>query len=109
MGMDLFDEDATEYFNERAAIREFDGGQSRESAEAAAMVETREHMFRCEVLSICRMRDQKGLDHARNFLLKVEAKRGTEAANRLRDAANEAWKNGERGQSFAMRLRLGEE
>ena len=108
MNGDLFDEDATEYFNERAAIREFEGGQSRKSAEAAAMAETVEHMFRCEVISVCRMRHEKGLDHARGFLLKVEAKRGAEAANRLRDAASEAWQKGERGQGSSMRLRLGE-
>ena len=108
MNGDLFDEDAKEFYLERAAIREFEGGQSRKSAEAAAMAETFEHMFRCEVISVCRMRHEKGLDHARGFLLKVEAKRGAEAANRLRDAASEAWQKGERGQCSSMRLRLGE-
>lgn len=108
MNGDLFDEDATEYFNERAAIREFEGGQSRKSAEAAAMAETQQHMFRCEVISVCRMRHEKSLDHARGFLLKVEAKRGAESANRLREAANEAWQKGERGNGESLSVRLGE-
>lgn len=95
--LDLFNEDQKEFYEERSAIREFEGGQSRESAEAAALEETREWMFRCEVVSVCRMRSEKGLDAARSFLLKVEEKRGTEAANRLRSAANEAWDAGERG------------
>lgn len=33
-----------ERFEERAAIREYDGGQSREMAEEAALAETRERM-----------------------------------------------------------------
>lgn len=35
---------ARDYYEERAAIREYDGGQNRAEAEAAALVETR-HAF----------------------------------------------------------------
>ena len=97
MAMDLFDEDATEYFNERAGIREFDGGQSRESAEAAAMAETREHMFRCEVRSILRLRVEHSMFRAQEFLLKIQARRGDEATDRLRAACTEQWTRGNRG------------
>lgn len=97
--MDLFDEDAREHFEERAAIREFEGGQSRESAEAAAMAETLEHMFRCEVRSVLRKRVEHGLPRAQEFLLKIESKRGSEATARLRDAATEQWSKGNRGNS----------
>lgn len=97
MAMDLFDEDATEYFNERAGIREFDGGQSRESAEAAAMVETVEHMFRCEVRSIIRKRVEGSLEKAKSFLQQIEAKRGAEATSRLRNEVNVQWSKGNRG------------
>lgn len=105
---DLFDDEFKEFFEERAAIREFEGGQDRVSAETAAMAETQAWMFVCEVRSICRMRDQKGLDHARSFLLKVETKRGADSANRLREAANEAWQKGERGNGESLSVRLGE-
>lgn len=56
-----------------------------------------QRMFDCEVISVCRMRREKGLAHAQKFLLAVESKRGTEAAQRLRAAATEAWEKGERG------------
>lgn len=97
MAMDLFDEDATEYFNERAGIREFDGGQSRESAEAAALAETREHMFRSEVRSILLKRVEHGLPRAQGFLARIERERGAEAAARLRAACTEQWTRGNRG------------
>lgn len=99
MAMDLFDEDAKEFFEERSAIREFEGGQSRESAEAAAMAETLEHMFRCEVRSILRKRVDHGLPRAQAFLLNIETQRGPEATARLRDAATEQWSRGNRGNS----------
>lgn len=36
----MLDDDAREFFEERAAIRQFDGGQDRASAELEAMKET---------------------------------------------------------------------
>jgi len=91
------DENAKELFAERAAIRGFDGVQSREAAEAFAALDVQEQMFRCEVASVCRMRREKSLEHAQKFLLGVEEKRGREAADRLRAAANDQWGKGNRG------------
>ena len=42
--LNLFEE---EFFEERSAIREYDGEQSRKDAEAAARDETKTHIFRC--------------------------------------------------------------
>jgi len=41
-----WDEDAKEYFAERAGIRQFDGGLDRLSAERAALEETRAYLAR---------------------------------------------------------------
>ena len=42
----LLDEDAREYFEERAAIRQFSGGMDQCSAERAALEETRAYIAR---------------------------------------------------------------
>jgi hypothetical protein len=62
---EYLDEAMRELLEERAAIREFDGNQSREEAESGAVAE---------------------------YLEIVESKRGHLAANRLRDDCREAWK-----------------
>jgi len=43
--------------------------------------------FHCEVLSVVRMYRQGGADKVKSFLLQVEKHRGTDSANRLREAA----------------------
>jgi hypothetical protein len=43
---DQLDEDAQEYFQERAAIRQFDGGLSRLQAERLALQDVREWLAR---------------------------------------------------------------
>lgn len=96
MAVELSD-DGKEFYEERAAIREFDGGQGRKSAEAAAMAETVEHMFRCEVRSIIAMRVEHGLPRAQKFLVQIESKRGADATARLREAINAQWSKGNRG------------
>jgi len=62
---EYLDEAMRELLEERAAIREFDGKQSREEAESGAVSE---------------------------YFEIVESKRGHLAANRLRDDCREAWK-----------------
>lgn len=43
-------------FEERAAIREYDGGQAREHAEAAALREVLEAMRQAGVINLCNLR-----------------------------------------------------
>lgn len=83
--MDLFDE--KEHYEERAAIFEFEGGHDREHAERMAKEATKKALFDSEVISVVRMYHEKGGDHVKSFLLKVEKQRGSEAAQRLRSAA----------------------
>lgn len=82
-----FDDDAKELFEERSAIREFDGGLPRHEAERLAHEDVRQAMFHCEVASVVRMYREKGGEHVKTFLLKVEAERGSDAAARLRESA----------------------
>lgn len=73
-----------EFFEERAAIREFDGGQQRQDAEAAARLETERHRAQCEARALVAMlsNDERG-----DYLEDVERHRGKEAAQALRIAA----------------------
>lgn len=87
--MDLF----KEYYEERAAIFEFEGGHDREQSERMAKEATEVYRHSCEVLSMVRMYDEKGGDHVKSYLLKVEKHRGSEAAQRLRNDALNAIKN----------------
>lgn len=45
------------------------------------------YRHQCEVASVVRMFKAKGGDHVKKFLLLVEKHRGSEAAERLRNAA----------------------
>lgn len=73
-----------ELFNERAGIREFDGGLSRDIAERLAEEDVEAYRHQCEVASVVRMYREKGGDHVKKFLLLVEKARGIDAAQRLR-------------------------
>ena len=76
-----------EFFNERAAIREHDGGMSKEDAERMATEDVEAYRHQCEVASVVRMYREKGGDAVKSFLLQVEKHRGSEAAARLREEA----------------------
>lgn len=84
--------DELELFNERAGIREFDGGLSRDIAERLAEEDVEAYRHRCEVASVVRMYNkflkERGAEYAKtrikSFLLQVEKARGSEAAERLR-------------------------
>ena len=76
-----------ELFNERAGIREFDGGLSRDIAERLAEEDVEAYRHKCEVDSIVRMYKTKGGDAVKSFLLQVEKHRGSETSFRLREEA----------------------
>lgn len=83
----MTDEEQKELFNERAAIREYDGGLPREKAERLAHEDVQKALFTAEVQSVVRMYRTKGGAAVKSFLLQVEKHRGSEAAERLRGAA----------------------
>lgn len=83
----MTNEEQQELFNERAAIREYDGGLQREEAERLAREDVQKALFDSEVLSVVRMYRTKGRAAVKSFLLQVEKHRGSEAAERLRGAA----------------------
>lgn len=78
-----------EYFEERAAIREFDGGMARAEAEAAAHADE-QHRHECEVRDVIKRYYPDG-EAAKAYLDDCEKKRGKPAADRLRDDARAAW------------------
>lgn len=81
---DLFD---TEAFEERSAIKEFDGRIDRSEAER----QTREEMHKCEVRDAVKRFFPNGAKAAEHFEL-VERKRGKEAADKLRNDVRIAWR-----------------
>lgn len=85
--MTAYRSDEIELFNERAGIREFDGGLSRDIAERLAEEDVEAYRHKCEVDSIVRMYKTKGGDAVKSFLLQVEKHRGSETASRLREEA----------------------
>jgi hypothetical protein len=85
--------DELELFNERAGIREFDGGLSRDIAERLAEEDVEAYRHRCEVASVVRMYKTKGAEAVKKFLLLVEKERGSTAAQRLRNDALKAIKD----------------
>ena len=82
-----------ELFQERAAIREFDGEQTHEEAEAGA----REEMHACEVRDCIARYWPEGRRLA-DYLELAEKKRGKEPADRLRADCREAWRAKQRGE-----------
>jgi uncharacterized membrane-anchored protein len=80
-----------EAYSERAAIREYDGGQSRAEAEAAARIETEEHIFQCMVRQLIQWAKSGKRDDVKRWLDGAEIKGGRDQAKRKRyvDALNE--------------------
>lgn len=83
----MTNEEQQELFEERAGIREYDGGLSREEAERLAREDVQQALFTAEVQSVVRMYRTKGGAAVKSFLLQVEKHRGGQAAERLRGAA----------------------
>ena len=80
--------DELELFNERAGIREFDGGLSRDIAERLAEEDVEAYRHKCEIDSIVRMYKTKGGDAVKSFLLQVE---NTEEVKQPLDYEKKHW------------------
>lgn len=95
MGEGMTSEEQQELFNERAGIREFDGGLQRDEAERLAHEDVRKDLFNSEVASVVRKYreefakngPEKAKQKIQSFLLQIEKHRGSDAASRLRTAA----------------------
>lgn len=77
-----------EFFEERAAIREYDGGMSRSDAERHAARDVEKYRHECEVRWVVGLAT---LEARRTYLSDVEKVRGKAAADRLRDDVRIAW------------------
>ena len=78
-----------EHYEERAAIYEYLGDKKREEAERLARADTEAYRHNCEIDSIVRMYREHGGDRDKSYLLQVEKARGSNSAERLREAALE--------------------
>lgn len=87
MDINLLTEDEREHYEERAAIREFEGGASREDAERLAREDVETYRHECEVRDVVQKYRKHGGEFVRKYLLLVEKARGSDAAGRLREAA----------------------
>lgn len=81
MNLDLFGETTAEAFEERAAIRQFDGLMTREQAEELALLDSEAWREACEVRYVALLPDRQS---RLNYLADVVKKRGEEAGARLR-------------------------
>ena len=93
------EEDAKEFYEERAATREFMGGQSREEAEAAARLETDEHIFKCMIRQLIRWKNIGKREDVVRWLDKSDCSTVRDPIERKRyaDALNEQIKLGNKG------------
>lgn len=78
-----------ELFAERAAIREYDGGQDRATAER----EARREMLECEARWVL----SKPKSWRTGYLNRVEKRRGKKAADELRAEVMRQWANQREG------------
>lgn len=78
---DLFAQ-AEEIREERAAIREFDGGLTREEAEKAGLLDSREWLTACLVRHVASM---ESFEDRKDFVEDYRKKHGDAAADLLRD------------------------
>ena len=79
---DLFDQ-ADEIREERAAIREFDGGLTREEAEKLGMLDSRAWLTACLVRHVAGM---EAFVERKQFVESYEKSHGKAAAEHLREA-----------------------
>ncbi len=82
-GMDDLFAVGDEIREERAAVREFDGGLSRDEAERLGMLESREWLTACLVRDVAAM---ESFEQRKNFVENYRRHHGAEAADALRDA-----------------------
>jgi hypothetical protein len=89
-----------EMFEERAAIREFDGEQSRKDAEAFAKSEVKTAIFRCLIRQLLRWNFEGKRTEVLAWLDAVDVKGGRKPNERklYADALNEQIKLGNKGE-----------
>ncbi len=97
MGEGVTDAEAKELFDERAAIREYDGGMDRAAAEQSAAMDVETQRCRCEVRTILRTYAAEGIAGVERRIQQISDKRGSESAARLREEAIAQWQAGNRG------------
>ena len=78
-----------ENYEERAAIYKYLGEKEREEAERLAREDTEKVRHSCEIDSVVRMYREHGGNRVKSYLLQVEKHRGSNSAERLREAALE--------------------
>ena len=91
MGEGVTDDEQQELFEERAGIRQYDGGMDRESAERAARADVERYRHQCEVNYLVELGRKEGRRGVDRYLALVEQKRGSAAAKRLRADAKAAF------------------
>lgn len=77
-----------EVFEERAAIRQFDGLLDREEAERLGLLDAEEWRHACEVRLVLSM---PTADERRGYLARAENARGVAAVKRLRQDVKKEW------------------
>lgn len=88
----------TELFNERAAIREYDGGMSRREAEEKAAQDVEIARHRAEVRSCIKISLRLGKGALRAYFEDVEKQRGPGLLSRLKKDVLEQYQKGNRGE-----------
>lgn len=91
MGEGVTDDEQQELFEERAGIRQYDGGMDRESAERAARADVERYRHQCEVNHLVELGRKEGRRGTERYLALVAKNRGTAAAERLRADAKAAY------------------
>jgi hypothetical protein len=97
MGEGMTDAESKELFEERAAIREYDGGMGRDLAERAAAADVELQRHRCEVRTILCTYAKEGISGVDRRIQQISDKRGAAPAARLREEAIAQWQAGNRG------------
>ena len=91
MGEGVTDDEQQELFEERAGIRQYDGGMDRESAERAARADVERYRHQCEVNYLVELGHKEGRRGTERYLALVAQKRGNAAAEGLRADAKAAY------------------
>lgn len=91
MGEGVTDEEQKELFEERAGIRQHDGGMDLESAERAARADVERYRHQCEVNHLVELGRKEGRRGTERYLALVAQKRGSVAAEGLRADAKAAF------------------
>jgi hypothetical protein len=80
--------DLFEVFEERSAIREFDGLMTREEAERLGKLDAEDYRHACEVRHVLSLPSSQA---RRSYLAQAENARGVSSVKRLRDDVRKEW------------------